>query len=297
MPQRISMSQWNSQIRQMQQRQRQAINNYNNTVRRVVNDYNNTVRRAVNDYNRDVRAHNSAVRANQQRLRNELARLNSRPVTHVRYVSYRASVRTLHQSFVRVETGAERQGWRASDEFLDLSERETANSVAVLNALSAPTGTKDDGDDGPLRQTALTNELSSIDPDLDARWSGALFALSPRNPDAARHFCTSSREILTRILESSAPDAEVLAANPASDTTPDGRVTRRARITYCLRRRDNDEAELVDFVEEDLDNVITLFADFNDATHGTAGRFSIPQLGALKVRVEHAIQFLHRIVA
>jgi hypothetical protein len=49
-------------------------------------------------------------------------------------------------------------------------------------------------------------------------------------------------------------------------------------------------------VDDDLENVIELFRDFNDGTHGSAGRFDLPQLAAIKKRVEDAILFLHRVV-
>jgi hypothetical protein len=41
-----------------------------------------------------------------------------------------------------------------------------------------------------------------------------LFVLSPNNPDAARHFCTIAREVLTSLLDIAAPDSSVLASNP-----------------------------------------------------------------------------------
>jgi hypothetical protein len=50
-------------------------------------------------------------------------------------------------------------------------------------------------------------------------------------------------------------------------------------------------------VDDDIDNVITLFDDFNSGTHGGAGCFDLAQLTAIKTRVEDAIQFLHRIVS
>lgn len=48
-----------------------------------------------------------------------------------------------------------------------------------------------------------------------------------------------------------------------------------------------------DLVEQDMDNLLTLFRDFNNGTHGHAGRFTITQLNALRVRVESAIGFIH----
>lgn len=40
-----------------------------------------------------------------------------------------------------------------------------------------------------------------------------------------------------------------------------------------------------------------VFGEFNPATHGSAGKYDLARLGALKTRVEGAILFLHRLVA
>jgi hypothetical protein len=168
--------------------------------------------------------------------------------------------------------------------------------VAVLNALLAEPA-EEDRDDPGLRQTVIITELSEISADLNERWKGALFALSPRNPDAARHFCTSAREILETLLVTQAPDDAVKAADPNYLRTPNGSVSRRARIWYCLARSGHQSDALADFVDDDIDSVIALFDDFNNGTHGDAGRFDLGQLAAIKTRVEDAIQFLYRIVS
>ena len=41
--------------------------------------------------------------------------------------------------------------------------------------------------------------------------------------------------------------------------------------------------------------MIALFDEFNSGTHGSAGRFGLDQLRALKIRVEDAIRFVYRI--
>jgi len=299
MPARRTPSQIRSDLRRAQQQQRQAVQKFN----RAIDDYNREVRRVnahnqriVANYNREVRAHNARVRANRQRLRHEIARLNAQsPTTTVRFVTYRTSVQALQQSFERVEASSIDGSWNASDELFEMAEGETANSVAVLNALLADPST-DDVDDARLRRTVITTELQEIDDDLDHRWHGALFFLSPRNPDAARHFCTSAREILVRILDMKAPDKVVLAANPAATLTPTGQVTRREKIRFCLTRGGQQSLALLNFVDDDIDNVMDLFNDFNSATHGESGRFDMLQLGAIKTRVEGAIQFLQRVV-
>lgn len=109
-------------------------------------------------------------------------------------------------------------------------------------------------------------------------WNGALFALNPNNPDAARHFCTSAREMMAAILGVEAPDGAVIAANADFIPTPNGGVSRRAKIHHVLARSGNAVAEMVEFVDADIDDVITLFNDFDHGTHGTAGRFPMTEL-------------------
>ena len=213
--------------------------------------------------------------------------------------AYRRSVLTLTESFDRLQREAESDGWAGSEELLDLSESETANGVGTLNSLVAtpsPNGVTSE-EVAALRTTSITNELVAFDPDLDARWRGALFALHPENPDASRHFCTSAREMLSTFLEAVAPDSEVLAADPNCQLTPNGSVSRRARVRHCLIRQGAHNLELESFVEADLDNVVTLFDEFNSGTHGHAGRFDLAALTAIKSRVEGAIHFVARIAS
>ncbi len=286
MVRRVSPAQLRSQIRQAQQKAQRAVNNYNQSVRKV--------NQAIDSYNREARAHNARVRANQQRLQREIAKLKSRPAT-TRYVTYGSSVQTLQRSFTRVETAVQTGAWSDDRNLLDLAEGETANSVAALNTLLAdPAEATEDGLD--LQATAIGSELAEINPDLDARWRGALYALSPKNPDAARHFCTSAREMITTILELEAPDAAVKAAIPDYPKTPNGGVSRRARIQYFVQRRGDEHESLTEFVDEDINSVIALFDEFNRGTHGSAGSFSLGQLGAIKNRVEGAIRFIHRLI-
>lgn len=288
-PRRVTPAQYNAMIRQAQAKQRQAVNNYN----RKVNEHNRKVKRAVDDYNRDVRTHNNRVRANRQRLQRELRRLESQPTTV--HVTYRTSVQSLTRSFDRVDTMVEEQGSTQSGvDLAELGEGETANSVGVLNALL---DTSPDIDDDPsLRAPSLAEELGAFSDDLVMRWQGALFALNPANPDAARHFCTSAREVLTLMLETSATDGDVLADDPDCSRTPNGTPSRRAKVRFLLARKGIVEQEFEDFVEADLDNVLELFRTFNDGTHGSAGKYTVRQLVAIRLRVESAVRFLHRVI-
>ena len=288
---RINASQLRSKLRQLESNQRQAVNRYNQAVR----NYNSKLRTAVNQYNQAARAHNARVRANRQRLKSELSKLASQTTAH--YSTFRVSVESVHDAYVRYDA---RFGDTPEDprhtELLDLAERESANSVAVMNALL------DEGDEGQadgdeLRGTTITTELSCVAPDLDARWRGAVFARSPQNPDAARHFCTSAREVFVQMLDLRAPNNEVLQAMPSCEKTQQGHPTRRAKIHYVLAKKGMAVAELEEFVQRDVENVLELFGVFNTATHGPAGRYDMHKLSAIKTRVEEGIQFLSSVVA
>jgi hypothetical protein len=294
MARKYSASQIRNKLRQAQQKQQQAINKYNQAARR----YNQGVQSAVNKYNQEARAHNARVRANRQRINSELARLNrqSPSTMTTRYVVYKTSVDTLHTSYTQLEDRAESQQFDPRyNRVLDLSERETANSLEVTNRIL---GDPDSGDSisEDVANAELLNSLRQISPDLDDRWKGAVFALNPQNPDAARHFCTSAREIISQILEIKAPDKEVFALLPTCEITDRGNPTRRSKIKFFLHRQGMTEDTLEEFVENDMENIVQLFRIFNDGTHGSAGTFDFTQLNAIRRRVEDGITFLTEII-
>lgn len=296
MARRMTPAQARAALRRVQSKNKQALDKYNREVR----SYNQKVRaanarrkQALDKLNREIRAHSSKVRQNQRRRQTELSRLNASKTSSSRYV---VSVQTVQHSFERLE------GSGAADllqgDLFNLSEGEAANSAATLNALlteSEPSEASE-ADIEALTQTTISDELTDFDAELDQRWRGALFSLHPRNPDAARHFCASAREMLTGLLELAAPDDDVVAANPDYIKTPNGDVSRRARIHHCLTFSTIEvEEAFLDFVEDDIDNVIDLFDEFNSGAHGSAGKLGLEQLGALKNRVEDAIKFVYRI--
>ena len=292
MPRRINLSQLRSKLRQLQSNRRQAISRYNQGVRK----YNESVRNlkhTLERYNREVRSYNSRQHLNRQRLQSELRRLQSQKSSS--YSTLRLSVSRLQTVYARLEQSAARQALSPADNyFLDLAEQEAANSVGVVNALLAP---EEPQTVPPLQETAITDEVAVISSDLDTRWRGALFALNPQNPDAARHFCASSREIFTQILEIKAPDDAVFATLPDAQRTERGNATRRSKISFLAMHKGVQVAELVDFATEDIANVIELFDVLNAGTHGQAGRYDMATLGAIKHRVENGLFFLARLAA
>ncbi|WP_026820730.1 hypothetical protein [Arthrobacter castelli] len=293
---KMTPAQLRSAMNKAEREQKQAIDKYNREARR----HNSAVKKGVNDYNRDVRAYNSKARVhnakveNQRgRLNQEIQRLNSRPAATT-FVTYRSSVDTLTQTYsVTVDRLASRTLTPAGRELVDRGSEEAANSVYLLNAMDGDGAPEDDPTEDALRSPSMQTELATFGPDLVDRWTGALFSLSPRNPDAARHFCTSAREVLIAMLDQAAPDSGVTGANPECAKTDKGVPTRRAKVEYLLHRKGVEEESIENLVEDDMDNALTLFRAFNDGTHGHAGRFTITQLNALRIRVESAIGFIH----
>ena len=292
MPRRISSSQLRSKIRQLQSRRRQAVQRYNSAVRahnQKARRQRSELNRRIDAHNRSVRAYNTRVRTNQARLRAALRSLSGQTVT-VRYVPLRTSVGTLSAAYTRLD------GSDADPYLSDLAERDTANSVGVLNALlgdspSHPFAAED------LTRTKISATLEGYSEDLRDRWSGANFALNPQNPDAARHFCTSARDIVAEVIDTEAPDTEVFSWSPNCQVTDYGTPTRREKIHYCLMRSGVAHEILEDFVDANAKDISVLFKDLNSGTHGPAGKYSLPQLVAIKTRVEDFIDFMCKIVS
>ena len=133
--------------------------------------------------------------------------------------------------------------------------------------------------------------MQNVSADLNNRWKGAIFAINPQNPDAARHFCTSAREIFTEFIELKAPDEAVFQYNPNCQKTNQGNATRREKIKYMMRNSNMDES-VISFAEADITNILELFHVLSDGTHGPAGRYSYQNLLQVKKRVEQGIYFL-----
>jgi hypothetical protein len=239
-----------------------------------------------------VRRHNAQAANNQQSLKRQINALKGRPV-ETRYINIETSTNNLYDHFEQVERQRSRS--ETHEQIVVLAEQESRNSLSVMDALIG--GQDDSESQEPEEDSGIIESLKSLSDDLCNRWQGAVFALHPNNPDAARHFCTSVREVFTEILEIMAPDGDVTLALPDCFRTQQGKPTRRSKIIYLLRRKGVVSDEIEDFVEADINNVVELFTVFNEATHGKAGRHDFGTLKKIKKRVEGGIMFLASIAA
>lgn len=316
----MTPSQYNAWLRQQRQRYNDAVRRHNQEVDRVnranraaaekyvrdvnreidrvnrhnqevVNEHNRQVRlhnqnaqAAVNKYNQAVRQHNAEVESNRQQLRQLVSHLEGRSTT--RYVEVRSSALDLNQQFERVERQT-RSSPNASN-LLTLLQREAENSAEVAHAFASDEPKVPEG----AEDTGILEYLAGFSQDLCDRWKGALFALNPSNPDASRHFCTSVREIFNEILGRWANDEDVRQADPNCELTQQGTPSRRAKIRYLLRRKGADSAEMLGFVDKDIEDILQLFKVFNEATHGEAGRHGFAKLQNIRKRVDGGIMFL-----
>ena len=282
----FNMSQFKSKLRQIENKQRQAINNYNRAVRQ----YNNSVKKAVSDYNAFVRNYNSTVKRNRQIISRELSKLQSHSSTRT---TYTVSLNAMQQHYAAVNAyyGEGVTITPHQSRILDLIEQEQANSVITANSVENNEYPEENTED-----IEIGNKLLAISQDLNDRWKGAVFSLNPNNPDACRHFCTSARELFTDFIELKAPDSDVFAFNSNCSKTERGNATRKEKIKYMLRNTQLNDS-VVSFVESDIDNILELFHVLSDGTHGVAGRYDDKKLRQVKKRVEQGIYFLCEITA
>ena len=88
-----------------------------------------------------------------------------------------------------------------------------------------------------------------------------------------------------------APDDVVFRFNPSCVRTDRGNATRKEKIRYMMRDKQM-EPGVIDFADEDINNILELFHVLSDGTHGAAGGYEFDKLLQVKKRVEQGINFL-----
>ena len=252
-------------------------------------EINRATRKFESEMNRELRKYNTKVQRNRNTIARELSRLQSHTTVKS---AYAISLSTMHRYYTDIDSMYGDCVVTPRQEYiLDLVEREQVNSLITANAIQ-----NDQFSDENIEDIEIGNKLLNVSEDLNNRWRGAVFAMSPQNPDAARHFCTSAREIFTEFIELMAPDSNVFAFNPDCERTDRGNATRREKIKYMMRNV-NIHSSIIDFAEADITNILELFHVLSDGTHGAAGRYEFQKLVQVKKRVEQGINFLCEISA
>lgn len=273
---KFSASHFKSQIRQAQRK----------AERQLKNELNQVSRKIERDINREIRNYNSKMQHNRQIVLRELKKLQTHSTMTIRS-SYTISLDAMQKHYVTIGNVYQNESLTPQQEYiLNLIEQEQANGLITANVV--------ENNDFPAENTddiEIGAKLQHVSDDLNNRWKGAVFAINPQNPDAARHFCTSAREIFTEFIELKAPDDAVFQYNPNCQKTNQGNATRREKIKYMMRNSNMDES-VISFAESDITNILELFHVLSDGTHGPAGRYSYQNLLQVKKRVEQGIYFL-----
>ena len=273
---KFSASHFKSQIRQAQRK----------AERQLKNELNQASRKIERDINREICNYNSKMQHNRQIVLRELKKLQTHSTMTIRS-SYAISLDAMQKHYVTIGNVYQNESLTPQQEYiLNLIEQEQANGLITANVV--------ENNDFPAENTddiEIGAKLQHVSDDLNNRWKGAVFAINPQNPDAARHFCTSAREIFTEFIELKAPDDAVFQYNPNCQKTNQGNATRREKIKYMMRNSNMDES-VISFAESDITNILELFHVLSDGTHGPAGRYSYQNLLQVKKRVEQGIYFL-----
>ena len=273
---KFSASHFKSQIRQAQRK----------AERQLKNEVNQASRKIERDINREIHNYNSKMQHNRQIVLRELKKLQTHSTMTIRS-SYTISLDAMQKHYVTIGNVYQNESLTPQQEYiLNLIEQEQANGLITANIV--------ENNDFPAENTddiEIGAKLQHVSDDLNNRWKGAVFAINPQNPDAARHFCTSAREIFTEFIELKAPDEAVFQYNPNCQKTNQGNATRREKIKYMMRNSNMDES-VISFAEADITNILELFHVLSDGTHGPAGRYSYQNLLQVKKRVEQGIYFL-----
>lgn len=135
----------------------------------------------------------------------------------------------------------------------------------------------------------LRQALEALDPRLIRLWEGSSAALRSTNPDRARHFAVSRRELMISVLDRLAPDEEVREwSRDPSLYQNDGRPTRTARLLFVCRIF----APFEEFVRIDHRLVSETLRLLQKTTHALEADVTLEQLEAAETRHDQHLLFL-----
>lgn len=213
MPKKFSASAFKAQMRQVERKMKSEVRQEQRKFEsKLNNEFKRAVQKADNEMNRQIRAINSKLRQQQQKNKRDYDRY----VSNIRQANvYARSVQTVHAQYEIVNELYQQRDLSPQEKcILELIDREQSDCLETANALESDEFVFTSNED-----LQIGKRLASVSEDLYNRWQGAVFALNPHNPEAARHFCTSSRELFTDFIEGKAPDEAVFRNNPKAATT------------------------------------------------------------------------------
>jgi hypothetical protein len=162
----------------------------------------------------------------------------------------------------------------------ELPALEVLNSVDILETLSA----NNIEDDLEAEKNSIRNEVivegrteevltNAGSGDLIQMWEGAKAALnSTNNPDYARHFAASLRELITHFIQRLAPDNEIRQWTSSPEDFHNNRPTRRTRLKFICRSINHDNFSK--FLIKDIDSTLEVMDLFQEGTHKVSNPYT-----------------------
>ena len=208
--------------------------------------------------------------------------------TYTIRTDYSISTRVVHDVYTKVSNSYEKGC--IDENIFNAIENEDANNLELINVVL--NNYEVENSDIELDESNISAKLIKISTDLNNRWKGALFSLNPNNPEAARHFCTSTREILKVLIDDGIKDKDVVAANPQCEKTNNGTPTRKEKIKCAMNKKGISNELIIEFTNNNIENTVSLINELSNGTHGHANRYSINHLKSFKKRFEDSINFV-----
>ena len=267
---KFSMTQFRGQMNKIQRESRRAQQQSKNSV---------------NSYNRAVRRYNSKVRYYRNKIQREFNRLYFNYSIESHYYN---STKLVYDTYTKISDLYENGD--IEENLFNAIENENANNLELSNVVL--NNEEVENYDVEIDESNISSKLSNISTDLDDRWKGALFSVNPNNPEAARHFCTSTREILKVLIDDGIKDSEVVSENPQCERKNSGTPTRKEKIKYAMNKKGIDNSLIVEFTNENIENTVSLINELSNGTHGRSSRYSLNQLKSFKKRFEDSINFI-----
>lgn len=259
--------------------------NQMNKIQREAKKAEMQFKQEINNYNKAVRQYNSNVRNNKNKILRELNRMKS---TYTINTNYYVTTKLVHNFYIKVSNSYD--NGLVEEDIFNAIENEDANNLELSNVVL--NNDEVENSDVDLDESNISAKLIKISTDLNDRWKGALFSLNPNNPEAARHFCTSTREILKVLIDDRIKDKDVIDSNPQCDKTNYGSPTRKEKIKYAMNKKGISDELIIEFTDSNIENTISLINELSNGTHGHSNKYSLNQLKSFKKRFEDSINFV-----